>query len=231
MNPVLNAIRGLFFSAKDNGSAAVVEANRDVKEEVNSVLNAIAKRRSHYAISNNSPVSEDEITEIVKTTVKYVPTAFNSQSHRAIVLFKDQNQKLWDITMEELRKIVPAENFSSTEEKINSFKNSFGSVVFFEESSVVQGLVDQFPSYAHNFPIWSEQANGMLQSAIWNALTEAGLGASLQHYNEVISDEVKKAWNIPETWRLVAQMPFGTPVAVPGEKNYPDAEAFVKIYQ
>lgn len=168
---------------------------------------------------------------MIKTAVKYVPSAFNSQSHRLIVLFGEQNQKLWDITMEELRKIVPADQFASTEEKINSFKNSFGSVVYFEENSVVQNLVEQFPTYAHNFPIWSEQSNGMLQSAIWNALTEEGLGASLQHYNEVITSEVKKAWNVPESWRMVAQMPFGAPVADPGEKAYPNADEYVKIYQ
>lgn len=182
-------------------------------------------------ISKNSPVSEERVTDVIKSAVKYVPSAFNSQSHRVMVLFSDQNQKLWDITMEELRKIVPAEHFASTEEKINGFKNSFGTVVYFEETQVVNGLMEQFPTYAHNFPIWSEQSNGMLQSAIWNALTEEGLGASLQHYNEVISAEVKKAWNVPETWRMVAQMPFGAVVAEPGEKAYPDADEYVKIYQ
>lgn len=197
----------------------------------NTVLEAISKRRSQYVISNASPISEERISEIVKTSVKYVPTAFNSQSHRVIVLFGDQNQKLWDITMEELRKIVPAEHFGSTEEKINSFKNSFGSILYFEDTSVVKGLQEQFPSYANNFPIWSEQANGMLQSAIWNALTEEGLGASLQHYNEVIAVEVNKAWNVPENWRLVAQMPFGTPVSEAGEKAYPNADEYVKIYK
>lgn len=198
---------------------------------MNTVLNAISKRRSIYAISAASPVSEERISEVVKTAVKYVPSAFNSQSHRAIVLFGDQNQKLWDITMEELRKIVPADQFGATEEKINSFKNSFGSVVFFEDNAIVTGLAEQFPSYAHNFPIWSEQSNGMLQSAIWNALTEEGLGASLQHYNEVIVDAVKKEWNVPANWRMVAQMPFGTPVMEPGEKAYPNADEFVKVYR
>ncbi|MFB0957805.1 MAG: nitroreductase family protein [Clostridiaceae bacterium] len=198
---------------------------------MNTVLNAISKRRSQYAISPKSPISEARVSEIVKTAVKYVPSAFNSQQHRVIVLFGEQNHKLWEITKEELKMIVPADQFGPTEQKINSFQNSFGTVVFFEENSVVTGLAEQFPTYAHNFPIWSEQSNGMLQSAIWNALAEEGLGASLQHYNEVISDSVKSEWNIPASWRMVAQMPFGAPVAEPGEKAYPDADAFVKIYQ
>ena len=198
MSTILNAIRERFSANRDKAS----NINK-ITIEKNTVLNAISQRRTHYAISKNSPIPEEKVTEIIKTAVKYVPTAFNSQTHRAIVLFGNENQKLWDITKDELRKIVPAENFSSTEEKINGFQNSFGTVLYFEENSIVKGLAEQFPFYAHNFPIW----------------------------NEVIADEVNKAWDIPGTWRLVAQMPFGTPVAEPGEKAYPDAEAFVKIYQ
>ncbi len=197
----------------------------------NSVLNAISRRRSHYAISRKSPVSEDRITEVIKTAVKYVPSAFNSQSQRAIVLFGEENQKLWNIVMEELRKIVPAENFKSTEDKINGFADSFGTVLFYEDTSVVKGLQEQFPLYSPNFPVWAEQANGMLQSAVWNALTEEGLGASLQHYNEVISEEVRKTWDVPENWRLIAQMPFGAPTGEPGEKQYPSVDDVVKVYR
>ena len=46
-----------------------------------------------------------------------------------------------------------------------------------------------------------------------------GMGASLQHYNPLIDDEVRKAWNLPGDWKLVAQMPFGVPVAQPGSKE------------
>ena len=45
------------------------------------------------------------------------------------------------------------------------------------------------------------------------------VGASLQHYNPLIDDEVRKAWNLPGDWKLVAQMPFGVPVAQPGSKE------------
>lgn len=50
-------------------------------------------------------------------------------------------------------------------------------------------------------------------------LEDAGMGASLQHYNPLIDDEVRKAWNLPGDWKLVAQMPFGVPVAQPGSKE------------
>lgn len=49
----------------------------------------------------------------------------------------------------------------------------------------------------------------MLQLSVWSALRELNIGASLQHYNPVIDAKVKGIFNIPENYKLVAQMPFG----------------------
>lgn len=38
-------------------------------------------------------------------------------------------------------------------------------------------LEEQFPLYAPNFPVWSSQANGMLQISLWSALREKGIAA------------------------------------------------------
>ena len=59
---------------------------------------------------------------------------------------------------------------------------------------------------------------------VWAALEAEGLGASLQHYNPLIDDEVKKEWNIPGNWKLIAQMPFGNPTSPPGEKEFQPLE-------
>lgn len=50
-------------------------------------------------------------------------------------------------------------------------------------------------------------------------LEDTGLGASLQHYNPLIDDEVRKRWSLPREWKLIAQMPFGTPAGEPGERR------------
>ena len=49
----------------------------------------------------------------------------------------------------------------------------------------------------------------MLQLAVWSMLRELNVGASLQHYNPVIDARVKEIFDIPENFKLVAQMPFG----------------------
>ncbi len=192
---------------------------------------AVADRRTFYGISKERVVSDERINEVIEHAVKYTPTAFNSQSARVILLLDKQHDKLWDITMEALRKIVPADKFKPTEDKINSFKSGYGTVLFFEDSSIVESLQQQFPLYKDNFPIWSQQGSGMHQYVIWTALQIEGFGASLQHYNELIETDIKKEWNVPSNWKLIGQMPFGKPTAEPDEKQYQPLDERIKIYK
>lgn len=192
---------------------------------------SVEDRRSYYGISKEKVVSDERIQEVVEHAITYSPTAFNSQSGRVLLLLDKEHDKLWDITMEELRKVVPAENFGPTEEKINSFKAGYGTVLYYEEDSITKGLQEQFPAYAHNFPKWAEQSNGMLQYIVGVSLEQEGFGASLQHYNELIEEQVKKEWSIEGSWRLIAQMPFGKPTFVPGEKEYEPIENRLKVFK
>ena len=190
----------------------------------------VENRRSYYAIDKKSPVSDQEIREIIEHAVKHVPSAFNSQSARVVLLLGENHDKLWEITRETLRKIVPADSFASTDAKIDGFKNGYGTIMFFEDQTVIEGLQEQFSLYKDVFPVWSLQSSGMLQYTIWVTIEAAGLGASLQHYNPLIDDEVKAAWNLPEKWKLLAQMPFGTPVSEPGDKDFLPLDDRFKVF-
>lgn len=190
---------------------------------------AVKGRRSIYAISKESPISDEQIQKIVEEAVLHSPTSFNSQSSRAVVLLGEQHDKLWDITAETLRKIVPTEQFEGTAQKLSSFKAYYGTVLFYEDQAVVKHLQENFALYAENFPIWSNQSSGILQYVVWTAFAEEGLGASLQHYNPLIDDEVKETFGIAADWKLIAQMPFGNILTPPGEKEFQPIEERVKV--
>ena len=193
---------------------------------------ALEHRRTYYALSSKSPVSDKEIEDVIKFAVKHVPSAFNSQSARVVLLLGDNHKKLWNITKDALRKIVPAEAFKNTEAKIdNCFLSGYGTVLYYEDQDVVKDLQEKFALYAENFPVWSEQASGMHQLAIWTMLEDLGLGASLQHYNPLIDAEVAKQWNIPANWKLIGEMPFGTPASEPDKKEFNPIDDRVKIYK
>ena len=83
-----------------------------------------------------------------------------------------------------MRKRVPAEVFGKTEEKIDGcFACGYGTILYFEDMAIVRSLQESFPTYKDNFPIWAEQTDAMHQLAVWTMLEDAGMGASLQHYN------------------------------------------------
>ena len=191
---------------------------------------AVEDRRSYYGISKETVVPNSRIKEVIDHSVQYSPTAFNSQSARVVVLTGESHDQLWDITKETLRKIVDEKGFKQTEEKMHSFKNGFGTVLFFEDQEIVEKLQEQYKPYAENFPVWSNQSSGILQFIVWTALEIEGFGASLQHYNPLIDEEVKKVWTIPENWKLIAQMPFGKPTIEPGDKEIAPLDERVKYY-
>ncbi|UNU74163.1 nitroreductase family protein [Moraxella nasovis] len=187
---------------------------------INTLYDIREKRRSIYHLGNNLPVDNTDIKKIIEHAVLHTPSAFNSQSTRLVVLFGDEHKKLWSLTEMELRKIVPAEKFKSTEQKLNGFKNGAGTVLFFEDTDIVKRLQEQFPTYADNFPTWSEHTNAMHQYAIWTALTAVDVGANLQHYNPIIDDEVAKTWNVPKTYKLMAQLVFGSVQSPASDKEF-----------
>lgn len=185
------------------------------------IKKAIEKRRSCYSICAKSPISDREIKELVDFAVLHVPSAFNSQSARTVLLLNDHHKKLWEIVKAELQKLTTPEAFENTKAKIEgSFEAGYGTILFYEDQQIVKDMQEQFPRYQGNFPVWSEHTSAMHQFAIWVLLEDAGLGASLQHYNPLIDDTVAKTWNIPAAWKLIAQMPFGTPTAAYSEKEF-----------
>ena len=184
------------------------------------LMDAICTRRTYYALSKEAPITTQKITDLVAMALKHTPSAFNMQSARCVVLFKKDHDKLWDIIGTVLKKIVSTKEFSNTKNKIDAFKEAFGTVLFFEDENVITEFRRKFPLYEDRFETWAEHGNAMLQSNVWMLLEEAGLGASLQHYNPIIDEEIRAIWNWPRNWRLIAQMPFGTPVSEPEEKTF-----------
>ena len=211
---------------------AVLSACFPLKETImnGQVISLYKKRRSQYALGKQLPISQDDTTQLIKQAMREAPSAFNAQSSRALILFGDHSQKFWELTKEELHKIVPADGFAATEAKLNSFAAGAGTVLYFVDTDVVKGLQEQFALYADNFPVWAEQSNGMAQFAVWTALADAGVGASLQHYNPLVDELVRKHWGVHGNWQLRAQMPFGSNEAPFGEKTFMEDEARFKVF-
>ncbi|KAK5656175.1 hypothetical protein OQA88_4935 [Cercophora sp. LCS_1] len=196
----------------------------------NSFLELVKARRSIYALNKDLPVSKERIQEIVSEALQHVPSSFNSQSNRVVVLFGAEHDKFWDITTETLKAIVPEGQWESTSGRMAMFKGAAGSILFFEDQTVVEGMQAKFALYADRFPVWATQSTGMLQHTLWVALEAEGLGANIQHYNPLVDAKVAETWKLPETWKLNAQLVFGGRVAEAGQKTFTPLEEKLKVF-
>ena len=196
----------------------------------NAFLESAHRRRTQYSLGRALPIPQDEVTALIQDAVRESPSSFNSQSSRAVILYGAQSVTFWNLVKDALRGIVPADAFAQTETKIDSFAAGAGTVLFYEDQDVVRDLQAKFPLYADNFPVWSEHATGIAQYAVWTALADADIGASLQHYNPLPDEAAAREWNLPASWRLRAQMPFGSHEAPIGSKTYIDDATRFRVH-
>ena len=185
-----------------------------------SFLDHIKQRRTIYAVGKNVALTPEQIESVIKEAVNHSPSAFNSQTSRIVTLFGESHLQFWNVVRETLRKIVPDAAFEGTNAKINSFAAGYGTVLFYEDQDVVKALQEQFALYADNFPVWSEHSSAIAQFAVWTALSEQNIGASLQHYNPIVDAEIAEIFDIPANWKLRAQLVFGSIEAHAGEKTF-----------
>ena len=185
-----------------------------------SFLGHIKQRRTIYAVGKSVALTPEQIESVIKEAVNHSPSAFNSQTSRIVTLFGESHLQFWNVVRETLRKIVPDAAFEGTNAKINSFAAGYGTVLFYEDQDVVKSLQEQFALYADNFPVWSEHSSAIAQFAVWTALSEQNIGASLQHYNPIVDAEITEIFDIPANWKLRAQLVFGSIEAPAGEKTF-----------
>lgn len=170
----------------------------------------IKKRRSIRKLKKSNAVSMEVIEEILRTAM-YVPSAFNMQSYRIIALEGRDHDDLWNIVEEMLIDKMGKEKYieRGTGNKIQGFRGGNGTLLVFEDEKVLEEKREKFKSYREQVPSWSYQGSGIFQYAIWLQLVEAGLSASLQHYNPMIDERVKERFKIDDSWSLISQIPYG----------------------
>lgn len=117
-------------------------------------LDALKARRSIYPLKKESTIPDSKVQEIIESAVLHVPSSFNSQSTRVVLLVKEEHDTLWQIAKDVLKAMVSEEQWKSTEQRLNGFKAAYGTVLFFESREAVQKMQDKYVAYAERFPSW-----------------------------------------------------------------------------
>lgn len=187
-------------------------------------LASIASRRSIYALSKESTISNARIREILTETIKHSPSSFNNQAQRAVLLVGAEHDKLWELARESVKGALGEQAYSGLKPRIDGFQAGYGTVLWFEDPETLKPFQEQNPGLP--FEEWAGHSQGMLQIHTWDAFELEGLGANLQHYNFMPSFQkaVKETWKLPEDWALHAQLVFGKPTGQPKEKTFDQVE-------
>lgn len=194
-------------------------------------IDSILKRRTQYALGKDLPLPRAEVARLIEDAIRHSPSSYNSQSSRALILFGAHSEKLWGFVYEVLSARTAPDAFTRTANRLRSFQAAAGTILFFEDQEAVRGLQEKNPAIADKFTAFSEHSSGMAQYAVWTALANAGIGASLQHYYEpAVDEQIAATWQVPTTWKIRAQMPFGSNAAPLAAKTFIDDSLRFKVF-
>ena len=188
-------------------------------------------RRTIYALGKNTDLSQEEIEEQIRKVVKQVPTAFNSQTTRVVVLFDEANEKFWDHIYDVQKDVIQGEMWDMMSGVMVGAKDAVGTVLFFEDLDAVE----QMPAQGVREEAYKQNNNANAQYALWLAFREMNLGASLQHfnvgYNHGFDKGTKEMFDLPESYEMLAQMPFGSIEQEVEAKDHIDTNEQVKVFK
>lgn len=183
------------------------------------LIDALTLRRSIYALGQNMPISDEKLIKIVEQCMEHCPTAFNAQSSRVVILLAAKHAQFWEMVADALKKVTPPEKQTAALQRVADFTAAHGTILLFEDADTLAQMQKQFALYAASMENWLQQGNAILSYMIWQCLAEQNVGASLQHYGNLVAKETVEHFKLPPSWHLVAQMPFGGIMASPAAKE------------
>ena len=187
-------------------------------------IEIIKKRRSYYNLSEDVDLSNEEIKYLVEDVMNTTPSHMNSQTTRIVLLFDEKSKEFWT-------KVNETFDNKIKEEKFHGFYHAKGTALFFIDKDEIKKQEKDIPSYKEYFETWGHHSLAMLQLNLWQALRDEGIGASNQHYNPVIDSWVKDLYELPDSWELTAEMPFGKIEEEPEAKEKKPIEKILKVFE
>ncbi|AEA01354.1 MULTISPECIES: nitroreductase family protein [Aerococcus] len=190
-----------------------------------------AKRRSIYHIGKNTDHTSQEIVDALKAVLKDVPTAFNSQTSRVVIAFGDKHQDLWDEIYQVQEGVLEGDMWEQMSGVIQGAKAGLGTILFFEDLNEVENM----PANPERSTAYKENNSANHQYAAWLTLAELDLGATLQHFNigyeQGFDKSIRQMFDLPDSYAMLAQMPFGSIETPAGDKDYIDQDEKVRVYE
>lgn len=182
-------------------------------EPVNDLATLLEQRRSIRRLVDG-PVGQETLTRLGEA-VQRTPAAFNLAPWH-VVIVRDERAAFWDVIEAGFRAGLSEDRLERYLDRLAGFRDGAGAILIYEDQTVLPKLRDAWQiseSQAHAFV---QQGIGMVQLALWLALTNDGLATSLQHWDWLVEARLAEFTGIPtDRFKLSAIMPIGFPAEPP----------------
>ncbi len=192
-----------------NGLLTRIEASlsADGEETAEGLLSLLERRRSIRRLQPGplSAASLERIAEAVRLT----PAAYNLPPWH-VVLIHEERSAFWQVVEQAFLERLEGDRLERYLDRLAGFRGGVAVALVYEDVSVRRQLAEAWQITLEQAGAFAEQGLGMVQLALWLALTAEGLVASLQHWDWLLEESLAAFVGLPmERFRLVAALPIG----------------------
>jgi predicted oxidoreductase (fatty acid repression mutant protein) len=194
-----------------NGLLAVIEApptsDAESFETANGLLSLLERRRSIRRLQPG-PLSEATLRRILEA-VRLTPAAYNLPPWHVVLVHQDR-AAFWALVETAFLERLEGDRLTRYLDRLTGFRNGAAVALIYEDGTVRRQLAEAWQITIDQAGAFAEQGLGMVQLALWLALTAEGLVTSLQHWDWLIEEPLAGFVGLPlDRFRLVATMPIG----------------------
>ncbi|MFT4039142.1 MAG: nitroreductase family protein [Thermomicrobiales bacterium] len=191
------------------------------------ITELLAQRRSIRRLDGGdlTPAVIERLQEAVRRT----PAAFGVTPWQIVVLH-EQQEAFWDEVAAGFRVGLAEDRLPRYLERLEGLRAGAGAILIYEDLAARPALETNWGLAAETAHDFVQQGLGMVQLALWLVLTEAGLVASLQHWDWLIQDRLAPLLDLPtDRFRLIAVLPVGAPAELPREQAADAASPVLRV--
>ncbi len=191
------------------------------------LLTTMMRRRSIKRL-RAGPFSDAALDRILEA-VRLAPAAFNQPPWR-IVVVRQRLPQFWDVVAGAVRERLDGDRQTRYLDRIDGFRPGVATVLVYEAQASRTALQDAWGISPEQAASFAEQGLGMVQLALWLAITGEGLSASLQHWEWLVEQPAAAFLGVPAgDFRLMAMLPIGYADELPPPPNRPAVDDVVSI--
>ncbi len=133
-----------------------------------------------------------------------------------VVLVHQRRAAFWDEVKLGFRQFLSGERLERYLDRLQGFREAAAVALIYEDRDALPELRDDWNLSEETARSFVQQGLGMVQLAIWLAVTAEGLVTSLQHWDWLIQDRIADFIDLPaDRYHLAATMPIGLPAEEP----------------